>query len=73
MSIYYGYANEVNAVNEFDSIELESNNGRFEFNLFETSLNSIDDQQSTYSGKNILYWDSSISSLNNTSPNMHQR
>ena len=69
MSIYYGYANEVNAVNEFDSIELESNNGRFEFNLFETSLNSIDDQQSTYSGKNILYWDSSISSLNNTSPN----
>lgn len=68
MSIYYGYANEVNGVNEFDSIELESNNGRFEFNLFETSLNSIDDQQSTYSGKNILYWDSSISSLNNTSP-----
>ena len=69
MSIYYGYANEVNGVNEFDSIELESNNGRFEFNLFETSLNSIDDQQSTYSGKNILYWDSSISSLNNTAPN----
>ena len=68
MSIYYGYANEVNGVNEFDSIELESNNGRFEFNLFETSLNSIDDQQSTYSGKNILYWDSSISSLNNSSP-----
>ena len=38
MSIYYGYANEINGVNEFDSIELESNNGRFEFNLFETSI-----------------------------------
>ena len=68
MSIYYGYANEINGVNEFDSIELESESGSFDFNLFETSLNTIDDKQSNYAGKNILYWDSSISSLNNTSP-----